>query len=141
MYVTYDYYSNTYRGDIDSEDIFSILEKKAEIEINYYTRMRIGFLKDDDERLEKVRYCMCLLIDILNNYEQQKQRINTYDDKIATGQIVASESLGKQSVSYQNLVRRTSLELKNEMDKEIHDCIIKCLSMTGLTYGGLKVVY
>ena len=53
MYADYEFYSAKYLGELVSEDDYPKYEMKARDEIDYYTRMRISFLKDEN-KIERV---------------------------------------------------------------------------------------
>lgn len=64
MYADYEFYSTKYLGELVSEDDYPKYEMKARDELDYYTRMRIPFLKDEN-KMERVKMCECKLIDLL----------------------------------------------------------------------------
>ena len=92
-YVDYTYYTDTYLGgltpQIDSASSFSFLERKAENYLNYRTHG--DYLNvEDEEGQEKIKNCLCALVDSFN--EEETTTVN--------GAIKQSESVGGHSVSY-----------------------------------------
>ena len=61
MYADYEFYSTKYLGELVSEDDYPKYEMKARDELDYYTRMRIPFVKDEN-KMERVKMCECKLI-------------------------------------------------------------------------------
>lgn len=138
MYADYEFYSAKYLGELVSEDDYPKYEMKARDEIDYYTRMRIPFLKDEN-KMECVKMCECKLIDLLFNYDQELAKIKEYEDKTVEG-VVASETVGKHSISYQKASLRNKTDIEKERSKKIKELIHKNLFMTGLLYSGLSYV-
>lgn len=138
MYADYEFYSTKYLGELVSEDDYPKYEMKARDELDYYTRMRIPFVKDEN-KMERVKMCECKLIDLLFNYDQELAKIKEYEDKTVEG-VVASETVGKHSISYQKASLRSKADVEKERSKKIKELIHKNLFMTGLLYSGLSYV-
>ena len=138
MYADYEFYSTKYLGELVSEDGYPKYEMKARDELDYYTRMRIPFVKDEN-KMERVKMCECKLIDLLFNYDQELAKIKEYEDKTVEG-VVASETVGKHSISYQKASLRSKADVEKERSKKIKELILKNLFMTGLLYSGLSYV-
>lgn len=134
MYADYEFYTTKYFGELVSDTEYPKYELKARDELNYYTRMRIPFVNED--KMNKVKMCECKLIDLLYNYDQEVKKIKEYEDKSIQG-VVASETVGKQSVSYQKATLRDIKVVEKERDEMISKIIRKDLSMTGLLYRGI----
>ncbi|WP_050636182.1 hypothetical protein [Candidatus Stoquefichus sp. SB1] len=137
MYADYEFYTTKYFGELVSDTEYPKYELKARDELNYYTRMRIPFVNED--KMNKVKMCECKLIDLLYNYDQEVKKIKEYEDKSIQG-VVASETVGKQSVSYQKATLRDIKVVEKERDEMISKIIRKNLSMTGLLYRGIGYV-
>lgn len=135
MYADYEFYSAKYLGELVSEDDYPKYEMKARDELDYYTRMRIPFINDEN-KMERVKMCECKLIDLLFNYDQELSRIEEYENKMLEG-TVASETVGKHSISYQKASFRTREEIEKDRSKKIKELIQKNLFMTGLLYRGV----
>lgn len=137
MYANYEFYTTEYFGELVSDTEYPKYELKARNELEYYTRMRIPFI--DEDKMNKVKMCECKLIDLLYSYDQEVKKIKEYEDKSIQG-VVASETVGKQSVSYQKATLRDIKVVKQECDEMISKIIRKDLSMTGLLYRGVNYV-
>lgn len=138
MYADYEFYSTKYLGELVSEDDYPKYEMKARDELDYYTRMRIPFVKDEN-KMERVKMCECKLIDLLFNYDQELAKIKEYEDKTVEG-VVSSETVGKHSISYQKASLRSKADIEKESSKQIKELVHKNLFMTGLLYSGLSYV-
>lgn len=137
MYADYEFYTTEYFGELVSDTEYPKYELKARDELDYYTRMRIPFINED--KMNKVKMCECKLIDLLYSYDQEVKKIKEYEDKSIQG-VVASETVGKQSVSYQKATLRDIKTVEQERDEMISKIIRKDLSMTGLLYRGVNYV-
>lgn len=135
MYAGYEFYKDEYFGELVIETDYPKYELKARNELDYYTRMRIPYVKKETI-LNKVKMCQCKLIDLLYNYDQEVQKIKEYEDKSVEG-IKASETVGKQSISYQKASLRSIEVVKNELQQDIFKTIQKDLAFTGLLYRGV----
>lgn len=138
MYADYEFYEEKYLGELVNFDDYPKYEMRARDELDYYTRMRIQFLKDEN-KMERVKMCECKLIDLLFNYDQELAKIKEYEDKTVEG-VVASETVGKHSISYQKASLRSKADVEKERYKKIKELIHKNLFMTGLLYSGLSHV-
>lgn len=135
MYADYEFYERKYLGELVNFDDYPKYEMKARDELDYYTRMRIPFINDEN-KMERVKMCECKLIDLLFNYDQELSRIEEYENKMLEGTI-ASETVGKHSISYQKASFRTREEIEKDRSKKISELIQKNLFMTGLLYRGV----
>lgn len=138
MYADYEFYSTKYLGELVSEDDYPKYEMRARDELDYYTRMRIPFVKDEN-KMERVKMCECKLIDLLFNYDQEFAKIKEYEDRTIEG-VISSETVGKHSISYQKASLRNKADVEKERSKKIKELIYKNLFMTGLLYRGLSYV-
>lgn len=137
MYANYEFYKKEYFGELVSEELYPKYELRARNELDYYTRMRIPYVNEDIKN--KVNMCECKLIDLLFSYDQEIQKIKDYEDKSVQG-LVASETVGKQSISYQKATLRDKIVVEHECDEMISKTIKKDLFMTGLLYRGVNYV-
>ena len=136
MYADYEFYIAEYLGELVSEKEFPKYEVQARDELDYYTRMRIPYVKDEN-KMERVKMCECKLIDLLFSYDQEIARIREYELKTIDNGVIASETVGKQSVSYQKATLRDVATVEKERDSKVRDIIYKNLAMTGLLYRGV----
>lgn len=106
MYVDFTFYSDTYKGKV-SQDDFTKLEPQAEAYLNLYTFNRI--IEPDDS----VKLCICELIDSVQS---------------AAGGVVASETVGKHSISY---------AVEKTQEQKVRNIISKWFGASGLMYRGV----
>lgn len=99
----YSYYSGTYMGTVPTDKF-----KQLAIRASSYIKERTFSRINKNNVPEEVKYTTCLIIDKLYEYENKIGRID----------IKKSESVGKVSVSYNDVE-----SLKKEMKKEIYDII------------------
>ena len=111
-YATYEFYKDTYRGKVISEDDFSSWLFKATCLIDDRTQNRIS------EVTQAVSYAACSVADLL------------YADNKADGKRIRSENIGSWSVSY--------ADLDDSLAKRIQDSLQLYLGKTGLLYGGVR---
>lgn len=92
-YVDYQYYKNNYLESttptIDAST-FLILEKEAELELNFKTRGQYLNVTDTTA-IKKVKNCLCALVESLNKEQNATSESGAYKQ---------SESVGGHSVSY-----------------------------------------
>ena len=138
MYADYEFYKTKYLGELVSEDDYPKYEMRARDELDYHTRMRIPFVKDES-KMERVKMCECKLIDLLFNYDQELATIKEYENNSVKG-IIASETVGKQSISYQKATLRNKEVVDKELASKTKEIIQKSLFMTGLLYRGIMHV-
>lgn len=120
-YIDYPFYADVYGGLIPQLE-FNKLKILATSLVDYYTFNRISDVN------EKIKYCMCELIDEL----ARQEKINTQ----GTG-LIKSESVSKYSVTYQMPNEGLSSEKLRTPDEKIYFIIKKWLSGSGLMYRGL----
>lgn len=133
MYSDYEFYTNEYFGELVSESDYPKYELKARNELDYYTLNRIP---NYDDKNGIIKMCQCELIDLLCEYDQEIKKNKEYENKMIQG-VVASETVGKQSVSYQKVTLRDIKTVKDERDKEIKKLINRRLWSTGLLFQGV----
>lgn len=134
-YIDYDYYSNTYDGDLIPQKEFEKFAKGASYEI----KLRIQN-KDISNFEEEVKYTACSVADILYNKFLNKEKIKNIingSEKVITSEKVGDYSRNIQSISNSDLMSLASEEkVQNEISLEIE----KKLYFTGLLYGGIGCV-
>ena len=97
MYADYEYYKTTYGGSM-TEDNYNIFGKRASAFMDFITeRKLIDNLPSDEDDLDKIRECCCVLA-------EEMLAIRTRKDELASsssGGIVKSMSSGGESVTYE----------------------------------------
>lgn len=111
-YAAYEFYKDTYRGEVIPADDFDFWLFQAECLINDCTQNRITTVT------QAVSFAACAVADLL------------YSDEKADGKRIRSESVGSWSVSYADLDDSTA--------KRIRDALRRYLGNTGLLYGGVR---
>lgn len=134
MIVDYEYYVETYEGDLVPEERFNYYSQKAEVKV--LSRINNNY----NDYLDKVRSAICEVIDILYNQSKIKERINSTVS--GDSQVLASEKVGDYSRSYSttsisDLEKYSSDEyINSQIDEKLFDYLFK----TGLLYRGIRVV-
>lgn len=134
MLVDYEYYVETYEGDLVPEERFNYYSQKAEVKV--LSRINNNY----NDYLDKVRSAICEVIDILYNQSKIKERINSTVS--GDSQVLASEKVGDYSRSYSttsisDLEKYSSDEyINSQIDEKLFDYLFK----TGLLYRGIRVV-
>lgn len=119
MYVTYDYYKNTFGGSAISETEFNSLEREARKRLDGFTFNRI---KNDNTLItDDVKECLCVMM-------EKKQAI---DNQTETG-TKASETVGNYSVTYVN-----PTDANTTLSSKLYEVAKLYLWETGLLYRGL----
>lgn len=113
--VTYDYYTDTYKGGAIPESAFDRYSRDAEYTVNIITFGRIHKCDLKAETLELVKMAICAVADV------------AYKD--ATDREVSSETIGKMSRSY--------AKKSKTLDRQKLDAARMYLYDTGLLYRGL----
>lgn len=80
MYLTYEAYLRL-GGDLDNT-AFNVIEKRAEIKLDYYTQNRLHKGYQDIE--DTVQFLMYQIIEMLQNYENSGNRLSGYSNGIET---------------------------------------------------------
>ncbi len=133
MYSDYEFYKIDYFGELVSESDYPKYELRARNELDYYT---LNKTQSYDDSKNTVKMCQCKLIDLMYEYDQEIKKIKEYENKMIQG-VVASETVGKQSVSYQKVTLRDIKTVEEELNTKIAMTIQKGLIMTGLLYRGV----
>lgn len=114
MYVDYEFYSQTYHGEVPREK-FERLNIQAQAIIDKYTFNRIK------EANYNVKLAVCELIDYLYELENKG------------GNEIASEKVGTYSVTY--AIPSAEIDLVKRKQRDI---VRKWLGHTGLMYRGVR---
>ena len=120
MYADYEFYTETYLGNVipDAEG-FKRPERDASERLDYFTFGRIA------EADDRVRLAVCKMADIL--YLDAKRKVEH------GGREVSSENNDGYSISYAGINEQ---ERKKLVEKELYDAAYVCLSRTGLMEWG-----
>ncbi|MZK53650.1 hypothetical protein [Clostridium beijerinckii] len=128
MYVTYEYYTETFGGNTISSDSFNKYERKVRLSLDNFTFDRI---KNDETLIDdNVKDCMCEMMEKAYGIEQEEAATD--------GKIITSESVDGHSVSF-----AISDSQKNEIDQsritkiKLYNIAKDYLLNTGLLYRGL----
>lgn len=116
-YADITYYTGIYKGAVLDAASFDLFARKATLIIRQYTFNRIN----DNNIPDEVRMCCCELAE--SEYSQ---------DKVKTGNGIASEKVGDYSVSYVSTADTEALNKSKQAE-----IINNWLLMTGLLYRGL----
>lgn len=122
--VSFEYYTDTYLGDVLNEAAFNRGLKRVRPLVNVYTFGRVGILTDGDLASDSilntsVKECFCRCAEIWDSY------------KDTDGRAVSSETVGPVSRVFSDSGVPVSL------DKDISRAVDNYLGNTGLTYCGL----
>lgn len=128
MYVTYEYYTDTFGGTAISSENFTLFERKARVSLDNFTFNRI---KDDETLIDDtIKECICTMMDKAYSIEQETAATD--------GKVISSESVDGHSMSY-----AISDSQKNEIDQsnitkvKLYNIAKEYLWSTGLLYRGL----
>lgn len=134
-YINYDYYKETFNGDIIPQEDF---EKYA---IKASSKVRNRIMNKDISLFEsEVKNATCSVADILYNQYLTQERLKNI--AIGTEKVISSEKVGDYSknmsnISIDDLKKLSSNEYVDELiEKELEDY----LYMTGLLYCGVAYV-
>lgn len=140
MFVDYDFYTSNFQGSSVEKTEFPSLEIKARIYIENFIRRDISTIKNENQ-IKKVKLCMCAVIDAIKEREEEKRAYKSYQNSLLQGDsIIASESLGKQSVTYQKAENKSLNQIEQDKIMEINVLIRLYLIGTGLLYAGIPYV-
>lgn len=120
MYSDFDFYQNTYLGELD-EPYYNKFGVRANLYIKNETMGRIVLDELDEESQKNIKLCECELLDLISvcNYS-------------AYNPFVKSESLGEHSISYKD---DTRLAFYNSMSSIIN------LYLSDIKIDGISILY
>lgn len=132
MYCDFQYYTESYYGDVIPSNDFNRLCERASEKVDYYTSNRIDLSELDETTIDKVKKAVCCVSELLYDVQiaQTLERENG-------GQVVSSVSSGSESIHYGTAKQSTTYDAKADLNKSIYDSIKTYLSGTGLLYRGL----
>jgi len=123
-YATYEYYVNSFYGDLLTADNFDRYAGRASDYLDYVTMGKAAAYDDSTGALAKA-CCACA---------EKFSASDAIFARVADGE-VASESVGSHSVSY-----RSSGELQAAIGKELLSTVQMYLLPTGLLYRGAPCI-
>lgn len=133
-YIDYDYYSDTYGGNLIPQEQFEKFAKGAsyEVRLNIHNKDFSGYEED-------VKTATCSVADILYNQFLNKEKIQNVVN--TSEKIISSEKIGdyQRNFSTVSIADLISLANNSNVHKEITTEIEKYLFFTGLLYGGINV--
>lgn len=131
-YTDYDFYKNTYKGNMPETD-FNKLVIRASAEVRKNT-----FDRDITNYKDEVQMATCSVADILLKIEQLEARKDKLVSNNANDKVVSSESVGDLSRTFANTTNLTEIEkeISNQKNK-ITEEIRLYLLHTGLLYRGV----
>lgn len=126
-YTDYDFYNNTYKGNMPQDDFEKLVIKASyEVQKNIFNRSIIGFE-------EEVQMATCSITDILYKIEQLENKKNT----TISDKTLKSESVGNYSRTFENSsVTDIDVQISNQKEK-IKEELRNYLLTTGLLYRGV----
>lgn len=125
-YTDYDFYKNTYKGDMPETDFNEVIVRASyEVQKNIFNRDIKGY---EDE----VQMATCSVADILLKVEQLENK----KDTILSNNNLKSESVGDYSRTFDTLgIDNVNVEISNQKEK-IKEELRRYLLYTGLLYRG-----
>lgn len=133
-YTTYDFYKDTYLGDMPKSDF-----EKLVIRASNEVRNAI-MNKNITEHEEEVQLATCSVADILYKIEQIEQKKAKLISSAKEDKILASEQVADLSRTYANTTKLADLDLEISNQKsKIKEEVENYLSFTGLLNRGISI--
>lgn len=127
IYTDYEFYSNTYKGDMPELD-FNRLVIKASYEVQ-----KNIFNRDTTNYKDEVQMATCSITDILYKIEQLENK----QDTTISGKTLKSESVGNYSRTFESSsATDIDVQISNQKEK-IKEELRNYLLTTGLLYRGV----
>lgn len=126
-YITYEYYTDTYKGSVIPSTSFDRVGLKASYQIDLFILGKDFTNYNGVDYTDNVKMATCSIAEILYNQD-------TFTNN-SIGGAVTSESIGDYSRSFSNQEQITA-ETKKRIDRELSTY----LGMTGLLYRGIRNV-
>jgi hypothetical protein len=126
-YTDYDFYKNTYKGDMPETDFNKVIVRASyEVQKNIFNRDIKGY---EDE----AQMATCSVADILLKVEQLENK----KDTILSNNNLKSESVGDYSRTFDTIgIDNINVEISNQKEK-IKEELKRYLLHTGLLYRGV----
>lgn len=128
MIADYQFYAETYMGDMLPEESFTKYANRAD---SYLSELTMGRYNNDslsDSIKEAVKMAECACAEQIYIAEQAAA--------VGSNAAVASESVGRHSVSY-----RSGAEIQQQTAASIRQIVQRYLGITGLLYRGIPYVH
>ena len=132
IYTDYDFYSNTYKGDMPEEKFDKlVIGASYEVQKNIFNRDITGY---EDE----VKLATCSVADILLKIEQIEEKKSKLISSANSDKIIASESVGDYSRTFANSndIKDLDTQISDQKEK-IKEELKKYLLNTGLLFRGV----
>ena len=132
IYTDYDFYSNTYKGDMPEEKFGKlVIGASYEVQKNIFNRDITGY---EDE----VKLATCSVADILLKIEQIEEKKSKLISSANSDKIIASESVGDYSRTFANSndIKDLDTQISDQKEK-IKEELKKYLLNTGLLFRGV----
>lgn len=123
-YATYEFYTETYYGDVLDEENF---DKYASRASDYIDRLTMNKAKSYDDADGLLAKACCVAA-------EQLSAIHAARLSAGSGEL-ASESVGSHSVSY-----RSGVEVAAALEKDMRNLVESYLLTTGLLYRGIPCI-
>lgn len=123
-YVDENYYKNSYKGALDAGQLENLIITASKY-IQNHTSDRA------DSSIEDVKYCCCVLVDKIQEYNIKKAENKKSKNK-------KSETVGKWAVTYADV--KTDKELEIELEEELEN-IIKFYLLDITDKDGVNLLY
>lgn len=128
MYVTYEYYINTYGGSTIFSADFTKYERKARVFIDNITFNRLQ--NDNTLVTESVQNAICEIMEC--NYKLDQKEIET------DGNIIASETVDGHNVTYAiSDIEKNTVDKSRIVKEKLYNIAKEYLNNTGLLYRGI----
>lgn len=137
MLVDYNYYTNTFKGDLVPQDKFDKLSQISESEV-----MASILGKDYTGFETNVKNAICEIIEVFYNQELIKEK---YIGTITGSEsVITSEKVGDYSRNFGNASSKDLQDILKKEEQEanikIGDILRRNLLLTGLLYCGIRYV-
>ena len=137
MLVDYEYYTNTFKGDLVPQDKFDKLSQISESEV-----MASILGKDYTGFETNVKNAICEIIEVFYNQELIKEK---YMGTITGSEsVITSEKVGDYSRNFGNASSKDLQDIlkkeEQEANTKIGDILRRNLLLTGLLYCGIRYV-
>lgn len=131
-YTTYDFYKDTYLGDMPKSDFEKLVIRASNEVCNAIMNKNIT------KHEEEVQLATCSVADVLLKIEQLEQNKSKLSSSAKEDKVVASESVADLSKTYANTTKLADLDLEISNQKaKITEEISLYLLNTGLLYRGV----
>lgn len=140
MYADYTYYTDEFKGNLLTAENFEQYEAKAARYIDYVTLNKAKKGYDNPFIKTSIQNCACALAEEYYKIDEYEKQLQLLKDKVNNGEAISSETIGKQSLSYQkiDIDKKSQYERSEENKKIISNVVNSHLLITGLLYRGIR---